>query len=184
MAIKHLLICGIFIISLIIGLVPSLAEVAGTVALTTYITNEATKQCSYFTAGDECTSCTPPSGWTQVNACPEGYIQIQKEAVCAPRKTKFCCTDHHSGGWGDCEDLVINDISKQCAFLEDISKCSQLPISWHQADKVDNERLCPYAYKWQQGYLECGKMGNSFVFMVSIVFLAAIFWIVYRKYKK
>jgi len=48
--------------------------------------NSETNQCSYFSAGDECTRCEVPEGWEIIgNAgteCPEGYEQVVADYDC------------------------------------------------------------------------------------------------------
>jgi hypothetical protein len=64
-------------------------------------------------------------------------------------KGEFCCSEGHSGAPGDCEDLVVNDRSKQCAFVDDIQTCT-LPEQWKQAPpSQDPSRwICPSGYQW------------------------------------
>jgi len=113
------------------------------------VVNHESKQCAEFVAGDECVSCSPPAGWEVLGnqwetECPAGYTQVEIVPICTPHKVTFCCTEGHSGAPGDCEDVVINEATEQCAFVEDINACPALPEGWekHGAD-------CPY-YDWAE----------------------------------
>jgi hypothetical protein len=113
------------------------------------VVNHETKQCAEFSAGDECVSCVPPAGWEILGnsvetECPAGYAQVEIVPICAARKVSFCCTEGHSGAPGDCEDVVINKATGQCAFVEDINRCPSLPGGW---DKYGAD--CPY-HDWAE----------------------------------
>lgn len=124
--------------------------------------NHESKQCAEFSGGDECVSCSPPTGWEILGAlweaeCPAGYAQVEIVATCTAHKVTFCCTEGHSGAPGDCEDVVINEAAEQCAFVEDIGACPALPRGWEKygAD-------CPY-YDWAEN-VEClGDQGGGAV---------------------
>lgn len=128
-------------------------------AMPRYGINEQIKECSEFFMGDECVGCTLPDGWQTIEEfqCPAGYKEIQKNSVCTPRKNRFCCTGAHSGTVGDCEDVVVNDVEKECAFVENINKCEQLPANWNEAE--ENEifgSACPsFEYEWLEDTLDC-----------------------------
>ncbi len=72
-------------------------------------------------------------------------------------KSSFCCTVNHSGSMGDCEDVVINNIDKKCAFVEDINKCEKLPVNWQQAEEIEFwGKVCPSLdYEWAEKPLDC-----------------------------
>jgi len=128
-------------------------------AMPRYGINEQTKECSRFFMGDECMSCVMPEGWKMIEGfqCPPGYKEIQKEPVCTPKKTPFCCTIQHSGLGGDCEDVVVNDVEQKCAFVEDINRCKKLPPNWHKAEEIRFwGKVCPSReYQWLEGTLDC-----------------------------
>jgi hypothetical protein len=127
-------------------------------ALPRYGINEKTKECSEFYMGDECGTCVMPEGWEMIDEfeCPGGYAEIQARSDCTPSKTPFCCTVSHSGANGDCEDVVVNDIEKKCAFVEDIGKCDKIPANWKKAEEFMGERLCPFVeYEWLEESVEC-----------------------------
>lgn len=123
-----------------------------------YILNKATRECSKFYAGDECVSCEVPRGWTIMPSssrfeCPEGYKEVEIKPTCHPQKNSFCCTQGHSGAPGNCQDLVLNDRKRKCAFVEDINKCSRLPEGWQ---RQRGESVCPFpGYEWLGGLIAC-----------------------------
>jgi hypothetical protein len=122
--------------------------------------NDATKKCAEFFPGDECFRCIPTDGWTSVGViadgavCPDGYDMTDTNQVvlnCTHLKQERCCGDVFSGA-GNCEDLVINDVKKQCAFVNGgIASCgddafppTKLPPGWTmQAENPNRIWLCP-----------------------------------------
>ena len=72
-------------------------------------------------------------------------------------KSQFCCTVQHSGSRGDCEDVVVNDVEQKCAFVQDISRCGNLPQNWEQAEETESwGRICPsFDYEWLENPLNC-----------------------------
>jgi len=130
--------------------------------------NDETMECAEFFMGDECLRCELPEGWVDIgnpydNECPEGYAKVQGEAICKPLKNDFCCTVSHSGLNGNCEDVIVNDAEKKCAFVEDITECDSLPPGWTRAEEDEFwGRVCPsWEYGWLDGYLECGNPGTT-----------------------
>ncbi len=125
--------------------------------------NEDTKVCAEFFMGDECVGCKIPEGWKTLDfgeSCPDGYSVIEARSECKPYKTTFCCTVNHSGANGDCEDVVVNHNSKQCAFADDIEECNDLPFGWERAEvnELWGSRLCPsYEYEWLEEEITCRK---------------------------
>ncbi len=119
------------------------------------VANHETKECGEIFGGDECTDCYPPEGWEVLGfsenvQCPSGYTLVgQVDYTCQPFKVEHCCTEGHSGAPGDCEDLVVNNRTKQCAFVDDIQACT-LPKQWKQAPPgQDSSRwVCPSGYQW------------------------------------
>ncbi len=128
-------------------------------AMPRYGVNEVTKECAEFFIGDECTRCSLPADWSQIAgfSCPDGYKEVKEDSVCVPAKSEFCCTVQHSGGNGDCKNVVVNETEKKCAFVEDISKCRPLPKGWRQADDLTGRgSICPSAdYVWLEDELSC-----------------------------
>lgn len=128
-------------------------------ALPIYGLNKQTRECSEFSIGDECMSCTLPVGWEMIDGfnCPDDFKKIQINSVCTPLKNSFCCTVNHSSTAGDCEDVVVNDVDKKCAFVEDISKCKKLPKNWNKAQENElRGKECPsLKYIWLNETLKC-----------------------------
>jgi hypothetical protein len=119
------------------------------------VVNHKTKQCSQIFGGDECMDCFPPEGWEILGfdsqaECPSGYTFIEDvEYTCQGFKNQFCCSEGHSGAAGDCEDLVVNEKARQCAFVEEIQGC-QLPEGWTQRPESTDRYhwTCPDDYEW------------------------------------
>jgi len=134
-------------------------------AMPRYALNEQTKECSEFFMGDECTTCSPPEGWDIIEEfqCPEGYEEVDVNSVCGPHKSDFCCTVAHSGVNGDCDDVVVNDVEKRCAFVEDITQCGSLPTNWEQAEELDFwGKACPSLdYEWLEETLGCEPVTDN-----------------------
>ena len=115
------------------------------------IVKYTTKECSSFFAGDECSDCSPPAGWERLGpgaACPAGFAIVSVEGSCWGLQTGFCCMQRHSGAPGDCTRLVKNDVTKECAFVDNLS-CS-LPAGWLRRPENASgyEWLCPGDYNW------------------------------------
>jgi len=126
------------------------------------VVNHDTQECGEIFGGDECMDCFPaPEGWevlgyTLEATCPEGYTTVEVDYVCQAFKDPFCCTEGHSGADGDCEDMVINESAKQCAFVDDIDDCN-LPRGWsaRPQDVSPYDWTCAYGlYTWVDG-LDC-----------------------------
>lgn len=116
--------------------------------------NHSTKQCSEFFPGDECIYCSPPEEWEDIgNAfttkCPPNYKKVDISPTCERSKSQFCCMEGHSGVHGDCNDMVMNKKTKECAFLDSVSEC-KLPKGWIKKpiELNPNEWSCPFLYKW------------------------------------
>lgn len=60
-------------------------------------------------------------------------------------KAPFCCTEGHSGVAGDCQDVIMNPLKRQCAFVEDIEACGGLPLGW-----VAWGKDCPSLFTWTE----------------------------------
>lgn len=126
------------------------------------VVNHDTQECGEIFGGDECMDCLPAlRGWEALGyafeaACPEGYTTVEVDYVCQAFKDEFCCTEGHSGADGDCEDMVINESAKQCAFVDDIEDCN-LPQGWSAKpdDVSPYDWTCSYGtYAWVED-LEC-----------------------------
>jgi hypothetical protein len=123
------------------------------------LVNETTKECYITILGDECSWCDPPQGWkvlgmaqsTSASSCPAGYAKIEQLKMdCRASKDRFCCTAYFAG---DCEDLVINEAQRACAFVDDINSCI-LPSGWAKrpANLAPSNWRCPTApssYEWK-----------------------------------
>ncbi|MBD3238168.1 MAG: hypothetical protein GF332_00815 [Candidatus Moranbacteria bacterium] len=122
--------------------------------------NEQNLEC-VAVVEDECRSCDFSTEWTiddQATECPQGYAQINADQYCYPKKDQYCCTAQHSGIAGDCEDLIFNHDNEQCAFVEDINNCPDMPSGWTQADdqgNISTDKLCPLSYQWLQDHQSC-----------------------------
>ena len=128
------------------------------------IVNNATMQCSHFMAGDECTSCGIPQGWTSlgygVTQCPPGYARVAANVTCGGFMVERCCSEGHSGADGNCSDMVVNDLTRQCAFVENAPSAQQcvLPPEW-QKKPAGGQWLCPAGYSWTN--VSCGQGGGQ-----------------------
>ena len=116
------------------------------------IVNNATKECADFFAGDECMGCEIPQGWSSLGymniTCPDGYAQIEVNLSCHGDKNEFCCSQGHSGAPGNCEDLLINDLTRQCALIDDASSCSPFSGWLKVNDFSGRPPECPTGYAW------------------------------------
>jgi hypothetical protein len=126
------------------------------------VVNHEAKACGEIFGGDECMDCYPPEGWEILGvaseaACPSGYAVLEDvEVHCRGFKNQFCCSEGHSGAPGNCQDLVVDDRARQCAFVEDISTCT-LPDNWTKAPVSVSPRewFCPAEYQWLEAPLAC-----------------------------
>jgi hypothetical protein len=159
------------------------------------VANHQTKECGEIFAGDECMDCYPPEGWEVLGdahqaECPPGYTIVNQVGYsCQPFKVEHCCTEGHSGAPGDCEDLVVNDRTEQCAFVADIQDCL-LPRSWREKPETlpSFQWVCPHGYDWIDT-LDCTVGGESFLpeslrctnAILLAPFLAGLWLIVKRK---
>jgi len=116
------------------------------------IVNNATMECSAFNAGDECTRCEIPEGWTSLGygtvACPEGYSEISAARNCTPGRNERCCSEGHSGSLGECDGMAVNHNAKQCMFGNGTA-----PTGWEtKPDGTDaRDWQCPEGYGWAEG---------------------------------
>ena len=112
------------------------------------VVNHQTRQCAVIVPGDECGDVILPSGWEYLDeaageTCPEGYATIDLNPKWMHFKATHCCTEGHSGSSGDCQDVVIQQSKRQCAFVEDIQTCAALPNGWETWGKN-----CPTGFEW------------------------------------
>jgi hypothetical protein len=124
--------------------------------------NHESQECAEIFGGDECMDCFPPEGWEILGIslqveCPQGYSTVENlQVTCQGFKNQFCCSEGHSGAHGSCEDLIVNDRGKHCAFVQDIDNCV-LPRNWNRkpADLKPTDWFCPANYQWLDTPLEC-----------------------------
>lgn len=111
--------------------------------------------------------CFPPAGWEVLGVaddvpCPADYALVKDVSYnCQPFKSQFCCSEGHSGVPGNCQDLVVKDRAKQCAFVDNIADC-ELPGGWSKRPDSVGPRswVCPAGYEWLES-LECGAGSSS-----------------------
>ncbi len=112
------------------------------------LVNHKTHQCAQITPGDECGDVIVPQDWeflvaSSDNKCPDNYTQIDLKLEWKHFKSQFCCSEGHSGSAGDCEDVVTQQSSRQCAFVEDLQQCASLPEGWKALGQN-----CPVDFSW------------------------------------
>ncbi len=108
------------------------------------VVNHQARQCAEIIPGDECGDVVLPQGWEYLDAeCPQDYAIVELRPDWTPFKASFCCTEGHSGVPGDCDDVVVNPQTRQCAFVDDIQGCPQLPRGWQAWGKD-----CPTGSDW------------------------------------
>lgn len=146
--------------------------------------NHETTQCAEFGCGDECSDCILPEGWIILGysfkvECPAGYSVVEIEPTWMPLANEFCCTPGHSGLPGDCSGVVVNRITKHCAFEKDVvEKCSSLPFGWQP-----HGRECPYS--WAES-VQCSPAALPWPYFVAGILaafslLALLRWIIWRR---
>jgi hypothetical protein len=128
------------------------------------VVNHQTHQCAVIVPGDECGDVILPSGWEYLDeaageVCPEGYATIELHPEWAHFKVPHCCMEGHSGVSGDCQDVVIDQSNRRCAFVEDIQNCQGLPDSWEAWGEN-----CPTKFEWVDDVTCTGDQTGSTVF--------------------
>ncbi len=132
-----------------------------------YMVNDAARQCAQFSAGDECTRCAMPQGWKGIGMapCPAGYATIEVPANCTILKSEFCCTAGHSGGNGDCSELLINPGRRECVFSDE-ARCAP-SFEWAPA-----KDLCPEGYSWSDSTCSSGGCVPQAVILAAIAVIS------------
>ncbi len=143
----------------------SFSELQGEMSADKLGVNHQTKECASFISGDECSTCSLPVGYIEAENCPAGYTNntstTRYDLICTAKKGGFCCSESHSGSSGDCEDVVVNNKTKECGLVEDIYACESLQTGWERAPQhVWNERYCPSTYKWKKDF-SCQTGSNN-----------------------
>jgi hypothetical protein len=110
--------------------------------------NHKTHQCAQITPGDECGDVILPPDWQYLDTsagekCPDDYKLVDLQLKWMHFKSQLCCSEGHSGSRGDCQDVVTQPTKRQCAFVEDIQKCPNLPEGW----KAWGQN-CPNDFYW------------------------------------
>ncbi len=118
------------------------------------IVNNRTMECSPYNAGDECTRCAIPDGWTSLGygtvECPQGYAETRAPIVCTPAVNERCCSEGHSGANGDCGKMIINRRTKQCVFANGTA-----PSGWEGEANGTESWQCPEGYTWAENTGPC-----------------------------
>jgi len=142
------------------------------------IINNATKECSGFSRGDECASCAIPQGWTSLaygtTECPAGYKEIDAQRNCIPAKNSRCCSAGHSGAPGDCDPMIIDHLAKTCRFLDEDE---DVPSGWEAKTAGEGAWQCPADYKWIEDEQESGRIctgGTALSILAAFGFVFAL----------
>jgi hypothetical protein len=121
------------------------------------VINHQTQQCADIVPGDECGDVILPPDWeyldlTAGEKCPDNFTFVELRPDWVHFKVPFCCTEGHSGSSGDCQDVVIQPVKRQCAFVDDIQKCTGLPDGW----EVSGQN-CPAGFEWVEDVVCTGE---------------------------
>jgi len=173
----------VLLLSLLLGLLSSM-EVLSAPVPPKLVVNHSSKECGEIFGGDECMDCLPSEGWEVLGFakdegidCPEGYSWVDPPYTCKGFKDEFCCTEYHSGAPGDCDDMVIRNWSRSCAFIEDIEQCV-LPLGWKgQADASDDDIWhCPSGFTWTEAPAcrTAGAEAESLLPLIVLVLLGVV----------
>ena len=124
------------------------------------VINHQTRQCAVIVPGDECGDVILPPGWENLDeaageTCPSDYTTIDLHPEWARFKVEHCCMEGHSGVGGDCQDVIIRQSKKQCAFVEDIQSCAGLPDGWEAWGEN-----CPKGFEWVEAVVCTGGSLN------------------------
>jgi hypothetical protein len=127
------------------------------------VVNHQTRQCAHVTTGDECGDVILPPDWEYLDPslgekCPDNYTFIDLWPEWTHFKAPFCCSEGHSGSSGDCQDVITQQTKRQCAFVEDIQKCSSLPEGW----KTWGQN-CPAGFEWTSDMVCSGSESSPVV---------------------
>lgn len=136
------------------------------------IVNDQTMECSQFFAGDECMDCEIPDGWRSLGydtwECPEGYTETDAQVECTPFKIGRCCSTGHSGALGECDDMVVNYLLKQCMFADGTA-----PPGWEGKPEgtEDSDWQCPEGYGWPEEGIPGSACCTGAFLLGGLVFL-------------
>jgi len=116
------------------------------------IINNDSMQCARFLPGDECMDCTPPEGWDILSpyaSCPESYTMVTVKGNCKGFENERCCTEKHTGASGDCQNLIKDDLTKECAFVTN-AITDTVPNGWQKMPEnaTSSSWVCPLDYTW------------------------------------
>jgi hypothetical protein len=116
------------------------------------IVNDESMQCARFLPGDECMDCTPPEGWKILDpgaSCPENYTIVTAKGICKGFENERCCTEGHTGASGDCQNMVKNDFTKECALMTNATT-DTIPNGWQKMPEsiISSNWVCPLDYTW------------------------------------
>jgi hypothetical protein len=145
---NHKIRLSVLLISSLLSLLLIYALAAAAPMPPSPVVNHQTRQCAVITPGDECGDVILPPGWEYLDeaageVCPDGYTTIELRPEWAHFKVAHCCTEGHSGTSGDCQDVVIDQSSQRCGFVEDIQACAGLPEGWEAWGEN-----CPTKFEW------------------------------------
>lgn len=136
----------------------------------------STKECMAFNAGDECTNCKIPTGWTSLgymtSDCPEGFTEVERNYTCSPGRNQRCCSEGHSGSLGDCAGILIDDNTKQCAFPS--ADCTP-GTGWIASDPKSGGRQCPMDYRWAESACASDGLDMNGTCCASAAILVIVF---------
>jgi hypothetical protein len=116
------------------------------------VVNHKTHQCAQITPGDECGDVVLPLDWeyldpSQGEKCPDGYQMVELRPAWSHFKVQHCCMEGHSGSSGDCQDVIIDQDERQCAFVDDLRQCTSLPEGW----QIWSQN-CPAGFSWSDDF--------------------------------
>jgi hypothetical protein len=145
------------------------------------VVNHDTKECAEIFGGDECKLCYAPIGWEELGyqgraQCPKEYAIVKiKERNCIPVQSEFCCILGSSGTGGDCESLIINDRTEQCAFVDDLATCI-LPGKWRArpAETESDRWRCPWTYQWVRNVDCSGEPESDTLYLAAVGLCVAV----------
>jgi len=134
------------------------------------IVNNETRECAYFSAGDECVSCDIPDNWASLGTdapCPEGYAEASPVKECRRARIERCCSEGHSGAPGDCAQVEINRLLAQCRF----GNGSPPAPGWEGKPEAmeDSGWACPEGYRWEGGVAQPCFIGALILAALAVI---------------